>query len=107
MSALPPKANIGTHSRNVRSVPDSDIARSKLHVCFTPQSGHYRAIVGASTNVGVLQQQRVQRRWAGLAFHQFDCMGLERVYSCWQYNPFLCGSRENVTTLTWTSTEPV
>jgi hypothetical protein len=42
--------------------------------------------------------------WRSVNLH---CMGLEGVYSCWQYNPFLCGSRENVTILTSISAEPV
>ena len=43
MSALPPKADIGTQSRDVRFVPKADIARDQANVRFTPKSGHSSA----------------------------------------------------------------
>jgi hypothetical protein len=36
MSALPPKADIGTQPRNVCSVPKADIRESEWHVRFVP-----------------------------------------------------------------------
>ena len=36
MSALPPKADIGTHSRDVRFVPKADIQRFAWGVIYSP-----------------------------------------------------------------------
>ena len=38
MSALPPKADIGTRSRDVRFVPKADIAECDWHVRFVPEA---------------------------------------------------------------------
>jgi hypothetical protein len=40
MSALPPKADMGQHSVNVRFVPEADIAGRPRDVRFTAESGH-------------------------------------------------------------------
>src|SRR3974390_2576371 len=40
MSALPPKADIGTQPPDVRFVPKADIAGRPINVGFTPESGH-------------------------------------------------------------------
>jgi hypothetical protein len=40
MSALPPKADIGTQSRNVRFGSKADIGAHPVNVRFTPESGH-------------------------------------------------------------------
>src|SRR6516165_10231571 len=50
MSALPPKADIGTQSRNVRFGSKADIAADQLNVRFTPKSGPRR-------------NQPARRRW--------------------------------------------
>ena len=40
MAAFPPKADIGTRSRNVRFVPKADIGAGSGNVRFTPKSRH-------------------------------------------------------------------
>jgi len=73
MSALPPKADIGSASRNVRFVPKADIAADRLNVRFTPIAD----IADAMRNVRFVPKADI-----GASLNDFVCACEQRGRNC-------------------------
>jgi len=72
MSALPPKADIGTQPRNVRFVPKADTATRRPSYC-----GSRNQISGIDSSA-----RRARRKNVWMLFHGRQLSGILKVYAC-------------------------